>query len=628
MISFNKIRRHILALATLCVLTTAAAVAQTPKFEIQSPLVVAQGEQFRIEFVVTLKEGEESELTVPPTFSGSINVMAGPTKSVGVFMSNMNGVTSSHATNTYTYWVQAVGLGKLNVSAATVNVGGKPYSTKATIIESMANDAVGGSTTGQQSGSNTPSSRSSAQDNSKLATDDILLRMELSRNEVYKGEALVATLKLYTRVNIAGISSPKYPAFNGFWTQDLDIAAEQPRREVVGGKEYQAQILRRWLLYPQRVGVLDIEQTEFTATAQLITQMEQGNSPFDLFYGGGSQVRNVEKKLASPALKITVKELPKPQPAGFAGAVGRFTISAALSGTTFSANKAGSLVVKLQGTGDFPLIESPKLTLPAAFEQYDVKTSESITNTVGGTIGERTYEYPFVARAEGTYTIPSIEIPYFDPTTSKYATLSSGEFTVEIIRDNNSNSQGSMPMISGVTKEDLKMLGQDIRFIRVGDANLSSREGLLLWSWRWFALVLLLAAAFALLLFFMKKRIAARADVARQKTKKANKVALRRLKRARTYMAAGDENHFFEEILRALWGYMGDKLLIDVANLTKERVRGELNERGFPPERVDEFLSLVAECEFSQYSPAAGIKMDKAYAASLDLMDRFESKNF
>lgn len=328
----------------------------------------------------------------------------------------------------------------------------------------------------------------------------------------------------------------------------------------------------------------------------------------------------------APASKITVKELPKPQPAGFAGAVGRFGLSSEISATQFTANKAGTITLKLNGTGDFPLIEAPKIQLPVAFEQYDTKISDAITNTVKGTNGTRTYEYPFIARAEGKYVIPAVEIPYFDPTTGKYATLRSEEFQVEIMRDDNS-SGSSMSMVSGVTKEDLKLLGQDIRFIRVGNSELTGRNSLMLYSWSWLLIIIILLCCFVVGVILLKKQIAQRADLSRQKSKKANKVALRRLKRARGYMNSGEQSKFFEELLRALWGYMGDKLLIDVANLTKERVRAELTSRGVEADRIDEFMKLIAECEFAQYSPSASVSMQGAYGSALEIMDRFESLN-
>lgn len=620
--------RAIVAALVMLFITTASSANAQAKFDVRCPMVVAQGEHFQVEFIVT--NSNDPDLTTPPTFGAGLNVVAGPTSSFSSSTSIVNGNVTQSSSTIYTYLVQAVSLGKLTISSATVTSAGKQLNSKAITIESISNQAAGGGSMGGNSTTHSnqgQSGGSQADPGGKLSPNDILLRVELSRSDVYRAEALVASLKIYTRVNIANIGNPKYPAFNGFWTQELDVSQEEPKREVVGGREYQAHVLRRWLLYPQRTGTIEVEQSSLTAVAQVVTQMSQGNSAFDLFYGGGSQVRNIETKITAPSSKITVKELPKPQPAGFAGAVGRFTLSSSISAKEFAANKAGTIILKLSGSGDFPLIETPKIKLPVAFEQYDVKVHDTITNTIKGTNGTRTYEYPFIARAEGKYTIPTVEIPYFDPSTGQYTTLRSEAFTVQITRDDNASQQGGMTTVSGVTKEDLKLLGQDIRFIRVGAANLTSRDSLMLYSGAWFAIIIALIAALVVGITLLKKQIAQRADLTRQKSKKANKVALRRLKRARNYMSSGEQTKFFEELLRALWGYMGDKLLIDVANLTKERVRTELTQRGVDDQHIDQFMNLVAECEFAQYSPSASVSMQGAYGTALEIMDRFESKN-
>lgn len=594
------------------------------QIEVHAPLQVAQGEQFRIEFVVSATRTDlASSRFVPPAMPDGLSVLSGPVKSVGVFMSNMNGVTENRTTHTYTYWLQADRTGRLTLPAATVTVGGQSHTTKPTVIECVAGGTQSSSPQGGGS-----SAQPAAQPGGKtsVASDDILLRMEVGKTDVYKGEPIVASLKIYTQVNIAGFENIKYPALNGFWAQEMDIAGQGDSRATIGGKVYHSQVLRQWLLYPQRTGTLEIEQAQFTAIAQLVSRMAATGSPYDLFYGGAPQVRNVSVKLASPAVKIRVKELPQPQPADFTGAVGQFELTGVASGDRFPANSAGSITLRLSGTGNFPLVEAPRITLPAAFEQFDMKTSERLVSTARGTTGEKTYEFPFIARAEGTYEIPGVRFSYFDPSTGRYHTLSTPDFPIEILRDEGGGASG-LGMVSGVTKEDLRMLGSDIRFIRMGDPGLVRQGRAFLWSWGWFASVLVLAALFAGLLFYLQKRIRERADLVRVKTRKADKMALRRLKRAKAYMNAGKEGPFFEELLRALWGYMGDKLAIGVADLTKERVEHALvTERGVPEQQAREFLNLVSECEFARYAPSAGVPMDKAYRAALDLIGRFENK--
>lgn len=613
----------LLALPLLLALRPAAA--QSVQFEVQAPLTVGQGQQFRIEYTASSTGDISTGEFKAPAMPAGLSVLSGPVKAVGVFMSNINGAAETRNTNTFTYWVQAERAGKITIPPATYTVGGKTYTTKATVIECV--DGGSQSQGRPQQGGGSRQQVVEPVGKTRLASDDILLRMEVNKTDVYKGEPVVASLKIYTQVNIAGFENIKYPALNGFWAQELDVTGQGDDRATIGGKVYHSQILRQWLLYPQRTGTIEIEQAQFTATAQLVTQMPATGSPYDLFYGGAPQVRNVQTKLSTPVVKVRVRELPQPQPADFTGAVGQFELTGVISGDRFPANSAGSITLRLSGSGNFPLVEAPRITLPAAFEQFDMKTNERLVNTAKGTTGERTYEFPFIARAEGNYEIPGVQFSYFDPSTGRYNTLKTDGFRIEILRDEGGSGSSGLGMVSGVTKEDLKMLGSDIRFIRMGDPKLVRQGSAFLWSWSWVIAVLVLAGAFVGLLFYLQKSIRERADIVRVKTKKANKVALRRLKRAKTYMAAGKEGPFFEEMLRALWGYMGDKLAIEVANLTKERVQHVLvEERGVSEEQAKEFLSLISECEFAQYAPSAGVQMDKAYGAALDLIGRFENK--
>lgn len=622
---FNRYVRRLLISVGLILAGGGTALAQEDVgIEVNAPLQAVEGEPFRVEFIVSATRTDlSSSRFVAPAMPDGLSVLSGPVKSIGVFMSSMNGVTENRTTHTYTYWLQADKTGRITIPAATVSVGGQSRTAKPTVIECVADGTP--SAAGQGGGS---ARRRGAEPVGKtsVSSDDILLRIEVNKTDVYKGEPIIASLKIYTQVDIAGFENIKYPALNGFWAQEMDIPAQSNDRATLGGKVYHTQILRQWLLYPQRTGTIEIEQAQFTAIAQLVTQLPATGSPYDLFYGGVPQMRNVPAKLASPVVRIRVKELPQPQPADFTGAVGQFELTGMVSGDRFAANTAGAITLRLSGTGNFPLIETPRIELPAAFEQFDTKTDERLTNTARGTTGEKTFEFPFIARAEGNYEIPGVRFSYFDPSAGQYRSLATPDFPIEILRDEGGGASG-LGMVSGVTKEDLKMLGSDIRFIRMGDPHWIRQGRAFLWSWGWFAIVFALAACFVGLLFYLRKKIRERADIVRVKTKKANKVALRRLKRAKTHMNTGKESAFFEELLRALWGYMGDKLAIDVANLTKERVQHVLvEERGVSEQEADEFLNLISECEFARYSPAAGIQMDRAYNAALDLIGRFENK--
>lgn len=609
-------------------LAATPARGQNITFEIQTPLMVAEGEQFRIQFVVT----SDGELTtddfVSPEISGDVTILSEAVKSMGFFMNHdyVNNVSRNLLTNTYTFWVQAGAAGKINVGAATVTANGKAVKSNTAVIDVLG---AGARTPGrgqsgggqQQQGQQNPGQ----QPQSQLNRDDILLRMEVNKRDVYRGEPIVVSMKIYTQVNIVGFENAKYPSLNGFWAQQMDVNNSRENRETVNGKVYYSHVLRQWLLYPQRSGTVEIEAAELTAVAQIVTQAQSTGSPFDIFFGA-PEVRNVSTRLSTSPIRINVKDLPRPQPEDFTGAVGQFELTAFTSGPTLAANSGGSVTLRLSGTGNFPLIEAPRMTLSqAAFEQYDMKMTERLNNTARGTTGERIYEFPFIARAEGNYTIDPFELSYFDPSAGRYVTLKTEPIRLEVTRDDRSGT-GGLSVVSGVSKEDLRLLGSDIRFIRVNNPDLTFRAGLFVWSWGWWLLVLLTTGLFCTTLYLLQKNIRERADVRTVKTKKANSVALRRLKRAKGFMNSRKESEFFEEMLKALWGYMGDKLSIDVAGLNKERIRKELELRGVEQEESDELLSLISECEFAQYSPAGSIPMENAYQQALDMIGRFESK--
>lgn len=602
-------------LALFCALFSFTdAEAQTVSFKASAPLNVSKGERFRVEFVLNNSQGSNF---AAPDFQG-LSVLSGPNISTGTSVRWVNGQQSSSSTETYTYFVEASQEGTATVSAATIVAGGKTYTSNTLSI------SVQGSR-GQSSGSAQQSQSQAStytRPSGTLADDDIILKMELSKSSCYKGEAILAQLKLYTRVGISNISNPKYAAFNGFWTVELETPqTPQAVRATLGDKVYESFVLRQWLLYPQRSGTMQIEQTSLTATAQIITQ-SSGNSLFDQFFGGGSSVNNVDKHLSTGGSKIEVKSLPAGAPVGLDPAVGDFRISSEISASEISANSAGSLKVTLEGSGDFPLIEAPVFTLPAEFEQYDTKTSEKLRTSASGQSGSRTWEFPFIARSEGEFVIPSIEFAYFNPKTNKYSTLKTPEYPITVTRDNGSGSGGSgMSVVSGVSKEDLKILGQDIRYIKSEALTTSSNHNLL-YSFTFFLIMGLVVLGVAISTFVLRATMAKRADVARNKNRKASKVAIKRLKVAKKQLDAGSRNQFFDETLKALWGFVGDKYGVEVSELNKSRIIEEFNSRLVIEEIQSEFLALIEDCEIAHYAPVESIDMAAVYQRSLSIFDK------
>lgn len=587
-------------------------------FETNAPMLVSAGEAFRIEFALNAKPDDNS--FVPPSFDG-FDVLAGPAVSQGSSIRIINGEMSKSINYTITYVLLPQKSGDFRIGAAEAKVKDKTYRTRETIIEVRDNSS------GDASGAGQSANRQQDDDNASLESkagnqigkDDLMLRLTLSRRNVYKGEPIRATLKLYSRVNVVGSEGAKMPTFNGFWSQELETE-QGPFRETVGGKVYEAYNIAEYLLYPQQNGTLRIEPSELTVVVQVVLQSNRG---FDPFFGGGHEIYNLRRKLVTPEVTVSVKDFPAGAPASFTGAVGRYTMEAKLSTDRLEANSAATATVKISGTGNLNFLQAPKLELPTSFELYDVKSDESLRTNGSGNTGYRRFEYPFIARAEGDYTIPPIEFTYFNPETEKYVTLSSQAFQIAITPDRNGG--GASQGVTTVTKkEDVRLLGNDIRFIKLGNPALRSHVTPLVLSPLYFIVAAAILILFAAVYAAMRKHIRDSRNTALVKGRRANKVAVQRFRTAAKYMKEQNRHAFYEEMLRALWGYLSDRFNIPVADLTKESVREELARRGAHDE-ARLITEIISECEEAQYSPSASVRMDEVYAEGIDIISRIES---
>ena len=550
-----------------------ASAAEKVTFEANSPLTVAVGEPFRVEFALNAQP--EPGSFKAPSFEG-FDVIAGPAEAQGQSIQIVNNSMTRVVNYTITYVLVPQGAGNVTVGAAEVTV-----------------------------------------------EDDILLRAIVSRTSVFKGEPLRVTFKLYERVPIVGYNDVKFPSFNGFWAQELNTENARRERETFNGKVYETLVAKEYLLYPQQAGTLVIEPAEITAVAQVVIQSRRSLDPF---FGGGHDFVNVPRKVQSPRINVTVKPLPAGAPASFSGAVGSFAMDAVLPPDRLAANSAATYTVKISGTGNLTFVQAPKLTLPASFEQYNVKTTESINASAAGISGYRQFEYPFIARAEGTYEVEPVEFSYFDPARMQYMTLRSRPLELEITPDaKGGGGDAYVVQGRGMSKEEVKMLGQDIRFIKLGNAQLRPvREPFLFGAVYWVLLFGILAF-FTAVYVALRKQIRESQNAALVRGKRANKVAVQRFRVAKRYMEEQNRHAFYEEMLRALWGYMGDKFNIPVANLTKENVREELHKRGVSVEESQRFTSIITKCDEAQYSPAASAQMSEVYAEGVDIISRIEA---
>lgn len=605
-----------ITLTVLCVTVIfSAQAAEKVTFEATSPLTVAMGEAFRVEFALNARPDDDSFKS--PSFDG-FDVLAGPAISQGSTFQSVNGSMTRSVSYTITYVLLAQTAGNRTVGAASIAVDGTTYRTSPLPIEVVDE---GGAQSGSRRGGTSQGEETASNAQGQIGKDDILLRAVVSRTSVFKGEPLRLTIKLYNRVPIVGAQGESWPSFNGFWAQELDRGAARQSRETIGGKVYESQVVREYLLYPQQAGTLTIDPAELTLVAQVVVQ---GRRNMDPFFGGGPEVHNVPRKVQSPRVTVTVKPLPGGAPASFSGAVGSFSMDTTLPSERLQANSAATYTVKISGTGNLTFVQAPKLTLPGSFEQYNVKTTESINASTSGISGYRQFEYPFIARAEGTYDIEPVEFTFFNPERMQYVTLQSKALTLEITPDASGGGDAVVMQGRGMSKEEVKLLGQDIRFIKLGGAQLRSDRVPFLFSGAYWILLLGILVIFAMIYVALRRQIRESQNLALVRGKRANKVAVQRFRAAKRYMEEQNQHAFYEEMLRALWGYMSDKFNIPVANLTKENVREELHKRGVAAEESQRFTAIITQCDEAQYSPMASTQMTDVYAEGVDFISRIE----
>lgn len=613
----NLIKTLLVALVATFTLWEARA-EEAVSFRTEAPMIASIGEAFRVEFALNAKPDDDTFKA--PTFEG-FDVVAGPAVSQGSSVQIINGKMSKSVNYTITYVLLPQQSGNMTIGVATVQVDGKRYSTAPTPIEVReAQSSAGGGGAGAQSqggGSQSLESRASNQ----IGTDDLLLRLVLSRSSVYKGEPVRATLKLYSRVNLAGVEGAKMPTFNGFWSQQNEVE-QGPFRETMNGKVYETYNMAEWLLYPQQSGELKIEPAQLTAVVQIIMQSNRG---FDPFFGGGHEIYNVRRELRTPTVTLRIKEFPANAPASFKGAVGRYTMETHLSSAEVAANSSANITVRISGAGNLNFMQAPSLTLPSSFELYDTKTTEQITATASGCSGYKNFEYPFIARAEGDYTIEPVAFSYFNPDSGRYVTLTSAPFPITVTPDRNSSVASAVQgLITTSNKEDVRLLASDIRFIKLGGPALRSHTAPFMLSPLWWLILLAMVVVATALYFILRKRIRDNRNVVLVKGRRANRVAVQRFRAAARYMKEQNRHAFYEEMLKALWGYIGDRFNIPVADLTKESIREELGRRG-ASDLAHAVTEIISKCEEAQYSPVATSTMEEVYAEGIEIVSKIES---
>jgi len=593
--------------------------AQTVK--VQAPNIVSADEQFNVTFTM---EGEKAPTAFSWEPGDDFQLVWGPQKGSSTSISIVNGKTTRSSQTTYTYILQAKSTGKFTLPAATASFKGGDVSSRSFTIEVLTSGSSAGSSAGASQSKG--SSQSSAAATGDISAKDLFLRLSLSRSNVVVGEPVTAVLKLYQRVNIAGFEDAKFPTFNGFWNQEVQAPTNIDfKRENVGGEIYNAAVLRSWVIIPQQAGSIDIEPAELVCLVNIRTQ-STSNSIFDSFFDDG--YRTIRKRLLSDRHTVKVSPLPAGAPASFGGGVGTFKMRTQLKRDTLKTHEAASLEITLSGRGNVSLLEAPKVSFPLDFEAYDVKVTDRSDKSSGRTTGSKTFEYPFIPRSGGSFVIEPVEYSYYDIDAHKYVTLTTEpiEVFVEKGADVVSSSDGGQ-MVQGMVRRDVRDLGSDIRFIHPKKPAFGEAGRFFCGSPLFVALALLLALGAAAVYLFERRNASRRADVAGTRRRRASSVARKRLSAAGEYLQKDLYTAYYEELHKALTGYVGDRLGMDIAEMSKESIAERLAAAGVSGEVSDDFVALLDACEYARYAPSSGHEaMDEHYQKALRVISAIDDK--
>ena len=579
------------------ILATLVAWAQ-PSIRVEVHNIVELQERFNLVFVV---EGEHAPSDFQWEPGADFSLVWGPQKGSSTSIQMVNGKTTRSSQTSYTYILQARKTGTFTLPSAVAKVKGTEIRSKAVTIQVVDGDSNAGNAAASQSNAQQQQQQRSSQATSGNA--DIFLRLSLSRNSVVVGEPVTATLKIYHRTNLVGFENAQFPAFKGFWSQEVEAPSNiEFQREQVNGTMYNSAVLRRWVLIPQKSGDQSIEPAEIVCLVNVQRPRSSSGSIFDDFFG--NDYVTTRQRVSTKASTLHVSALPAGAPASFGGGVGEFNVQARLSKDSLKTHDAASLLVTVSGKGNIALLEAPKLNFPPDFEVYDVKTS--VNTDKSGTSGSKTFEYPFIPRSHGEFTIGPLPYSYYDVKKRKYETVTAPAMALKVARSANTAGAVADPGSTLVVdRKGVKNLGEDIRFIHT-KTQLGPDKGFLVYSKAWWGTLIALLAAGLACWLGLRKAAARRADIAGTRKRKATRQALKRLAQAREFLDKNLYTAFYEELHRSLLGFVGDKLSMDMAEQNKENITAALLERGVPQDVADSFAALLSACEEARYSPDAG----------------------
>ena len=588
---------------------TVAAYAQ---LEVEAPEVVSLDEQFKVSFVF---QGENSPSGFEWSQGSDFQLVWGPQQGRSTSIQIINGKRTTTSQFSYTYVLKPLKTGTFTIPAATITVKGKKYSSKA-ISVNVVSEGASSQSRPQSGGGGTAVS-------SDISSSDLFLRMTFDKTDVVVGEPITATLKLYQRVNLAGFEDARFPSFNGFWSQEVETPTNiEFRRESLDDRIYNVALIRKYVIVPQQAGTLAVDPAELVCLINVKTVSSGSVSIFDEFF---DDYRTIRKRISTPSYKIKVSPLPSGAPASFKGGVGKLSIKAVMSRDSLVTHEAASLVVTLSGKGNISLLEAPDVVFPPDFEVYDTKVSEKTDKASGGTSGSKTYEFPFIPRSHGDFAIAPIKYTYYDVEAKRYVTLETAPIPFSVAKGEETEASAA-GVVQGVSRQGVRNLNQDIRFINVKSPGLAPKGYFFTGSFAFYAIAGAIALIAVMAWALFRSLAARRADVAGTKTRKAVKMAKKRLNKAEEYLKQNIQSAFYEELHKAVVGYVADKLNMAAADFSKEKIGQAFEERGVSQELISRLSDLLDACEFARYSPDSGsAAMAEHYRQAEDIISSIDS---
>ena len=603
-------RTKILLTILLCLAAVGAALAQT--LTARAPQQVQEGQQFRLQYTVNTQDVSGFGIgQIPDAFE----VLMGPNTSTQSSYQFINGKASQSSSITYTYILCATKSGTFTIPPAHITAEGNQVNSNSLKI------VVSGQAAGSHQGGGRQQGQRQEQVNSSripVSEKDLFIRVTASKKRVVEQEPVLLTYKVYTLVDLTQLEG-KMPDLKGFHTQELPLPQQKSFQiEQLDGRSYRTVTWSQYVMFPQITGTLEIPSITYNG---IVLVRNRNIDPFEAFFNGGSSYSEMKKQIKAPSLSIQVDPLPQ-RPANFSGGVGRFDIKASIDKQELKANEPVTLKVVVSGTGNLKLIKEPVVNFPKDFDTYDAKVTDKTRLTTNGVEGSMVYEFLAVPRHQGDFDIPAIEFVYYDTASKQYKTARSEAFHLKVAK-----GEGGPSTVQHFTsKEDVQLIAKDIRHIKLGDSELKQAGQFFFGSRSYWVALGVLFAIFVSLFLVFRRRAIENADLVKSRGKKANKVATRRLKQAARLMKENKPSAFYDEVLRALWGYVGDKLNIPVEQLSHDNIAARLGERNVDQQTIGDFIGAIDECEFERYAPGdAKGNMNKVYEKAMTAIEHIEN---